>query len=47
MIKEFTLGAVKWTVLINNDELAEYNALGLACPNETKLYLADFHKGKS
>ena len=45
--KEFMLGAVKWTILMDNNEMADVNALGMTYPNEAVVRLADFHKGKS
>ena len=45
MIKEFTLGAVKWTVKIDNDKMAEGPLLGLSSPIESTIRLADTARG--
>jgi len=44
-IKEFTLGAVKWTVKFDNDRMSERKAIGTASFTESTIYLADKHDG--
>ena len=44
-IKEFTLGAVKWTVKFDNDKMSERKAIGTASFTESTIYLADKHDG--
>jgi hypothetical protein len=46
MIKEFTLGAVKWSVVIDNDKMKSRGTLGLTSFTESTIYLADTNIGK-
>lgn len=39
MIKKFTLGAVEWTIEVNNDKLNDSEAYGLSVYDESKIYI--------
>jgi len=41
MIKEFTLGAVKWSVEINNEKLDDKESYGICYYDESKILLQD------
>ena len=41
MIKEFTLGAVKWTVELNNERLDDKGAYGVCYYDESKILVQD------
>lgn len=41
MIKKFTLGAVEWTVEINDNKLNDSEAYGLSVYDESKIYIQE------
>jgi len=41
MIKEFTLGAVKWEVEIDNSRMDDARSYGLCVPERSMIYLQD------
>jgi hypothetical protein len=41
MIKKFTLGAVEWTVKVDNDKLDDRECYGLTIFDESKIFIQD------